>query len=57
MLSAMAMKILLPTIVGYIGFKFTKEGVRARTIGAIKGSIIAIITYIIINLMDKFLFI
>lgn len=57
MLSAMTMKILFPAIGGWIGFKFTQRGVREKTIGAIVGGIISIAVYIIIRLMDRFLFV
>jgi len=53
-------KIFLPIAVsaigGWIGYKFVKRGVRERIMGSIVGGVVALSVYIIIKLMDKFVF-
>ncbi len=55
-----AIKVLLPLVVttvgGWIGYKFVKRGVRERVIGSVVGGIVALLVYIIIKLMEKFVF-
>jgi len=58
-MTAIAIKLLpiaVSTIGGWIGYKFVKRGVRARVIGSVVGGIVALSVYIIIKLMDKFVF-
>jgi len=59
-MTAIAIKLLLPiaatTVGGWIGYKFVKRGVRERIIGSVIGGIVALSVYIIIKLMDKFVF-
>ena len=51
---------LLPLLVaiggGWIGYKFVKRGVRERIMGSIIGGVVALSVYIIIKLMDKYVF-
>ena len=58
-MTAIAIKLLpiaVATIGGWIGYKFVKRGVRERVIGSVVGGIVALSVYIIIKLMDKFVF-
>jgi hypothetical protein len=48
--------LLIATAGGWIGYKFVKRGVRERIIGSIVGGIVTLSVYIIIKLMDKYLF-
>jgi len=59
-MTAIALKFLLPitasTIAGFISYKFVKRGVRERILGSIFGGIVALSVYLIIKLMDKYVF-